>query len=114
MYVLFALEVQTRVVHILGVTAHLAGAWTARQARNLLMELGERASGFRFLVRDRDGKFTAASGSVFSGNGTRVIKTPVRSPRASSYAERFAGDAAPRVPGPRADPRRAASPQRSG
>ena len=88
-YVFFVIEVGTRHVHVLGVTAHPDGAWTVQQARNLLMDLGERAARFRILVRDRAGQFTDGFDAVLSAAGIEVVKIPPQSPRANAYPERW-------------------------
>jgi len=86
LYVLFFIELGTRRIHITSATRNPDGAFCAQQARNLAM--GERLEHVRFLIRDRDAKYTRAFDEVFASEGARVIKTPVRSPRANAFAER--------------------------
>ena len=85
------IEHDCRRVHFAGITARPIGAWVTQQARNLLIDLGDRSDRFRFLIRDRDSKFTAAFDAIFAGADIRIIRTPIRAPRANAIAERFIG-----------------------
>ena len=88
-YVFFVLEVASRSVHLLGATPNPDSEWTIQQARNLVMDLGDRVTQFRVLIRDRAGQFTAAFDAVLSDAGMTVCKIPPCSPQANAYAERF-------------------------
>ena len=91
LYILFIIEVGTRRVWLLGVTAHPDGAWATQCARNLLTDLSDGVSRFGYLIRDRDTKFTAAFDAVFTAEAIRIVRTPVRSPKANAFAERWIG-----------------------
>jgi hypothetical protein len=91
LYVLFFIDIDTRRVHLSGITATPAGEWVVQQARNLSFALAERACAAKFLIRDRDTKFTAGFDEVFCSEGIRVLRTPIASPRANAFAERFVG-----------------------
>jgi len=88
-YVLFVVEVKSRVVHLLGVTANPDGSWAAQVARNFVADLEERGQRFRFLLRDRDTKFTASFDAVMASAGIKAVRTPVQAPVANAFAERW-------------------------
>jgi putative transposase len=89
LYVLFFIELHSRRVFLAGCTPRPSGTWVAQQARNLTIDLADRDPPLRFLVHDRDAKFSAAFDEVFRTEGVEIIRTPVRAPNANAYAERF-------------------------
>jgi putative transposase len=81
-YALIVIEHGTRRVHLAGITANPDGAWTTQAARNLLMDLGARATSVKFLIRDRAGQFTCSFDAVFTAEGIRILASPPQAPRA--------------------------------
>ncbi len=93
LYVLFFIELGNRRVHLAGCTTNPTGAWVTQQARQFAWTLQEQPSRFRFLIRDRDNKFTRSFDAVFTSEGIAIVKTPIRAPKANAIAERFVGTA---------------------
>jgi putative transposase len=91
LYVLFFIQLRTRRGHLAGVTANPTGAWVAQQARNLAATLDDQATAARFLLCDRDSKFTRAFDAIWRAAGAEVIPTPIQAPNANAVAERWVG-----------------------
>lgn len=91
LYALIVIEHSTRRVHLAGITAHPDGAWTTQAARNFLMDLGQRATSVKFLIRDRAGQFTSSFDTVFTAEGIRILASPPQAPRANAICERIIG-----------------------
>ncbi|MET7335668.1 integrase core domain-containing protein [Nonomuraea sp. NPDC005650] len=91
LYCFAVVEHATRWVHVLGVTANPTAGWVAQQARNLILDLGDRTGDFRFLIRDRDSKFTRLFDEVFTTEGIRVVLTAPQTPRMNAIMERWVG-----------------------
>src|SRR5689334_20859322 len=91
LYALIAIEHRTRRVHLAGITAYPDGAWTTQAARNFLMDLGQRATSAKFLIRDRAGQFTSSFDAVFTAGGIRILASPPQAPRANAICERIVG-----------------------
>jgi putative transposase len=90
-YALIIIEHGTRRVHLAGITGHPDGAWTAQAARNFLMDLGQRATSIKFLIRDRASQFTGSFDAVFTADGFRILASPPRAPKANATCERIIG-----------------------
>ena len=121
-YVLAVIEHATRRIRILGVTLHPTGEWTAQQARNLIMDLGDQAHRAKFMIRDRGSNFTTAFDAVLADAGIRTVLCNVRTPRMNAIAERWIGGCRREAPGPHpllepgppaADPARVRDPPQS-
>ena len=91
LYALIVIEHGTRRVHLAGITASPDGAWTTQAARNILMDLGRRATSVKFLIRDRAGQFTSSFDAVFTAEGIRILASPPQAPRANAICERIIG-----------------------
>ena len=91
LYALIVIEHGTRRVHLAGITANPDGAWTRQAARNFLMDLGQRVTSVKFLIRDRAGQFTMSFDAVFTAEGIKILASPPQAPRVNAICERIIG-----------------------